>query len=125
MVGVKQGEEMDQRGVFLDLPVEAYEAVLENMPHEPETTHDSLEFLRLLTNYLAAHQEQEINVILADEENGTHIVVIGSDEGTDVDLIDDPDIDPHESLREALEDVREGRVYPLQALWDILDNEAE
>lgn len=34
---------------------------------------------------------------------------------------EDADIDPAESLRRAIRDVKAGRVYPIETLWDGID----
>jgi predicted DNA-binding protein len=36
---------------------------------------------------------------------------------------EDEDIDVATSLREALRDVREGRVYPIEKLWEMVDSD--
>jgi hypothetical protein len=35
---------------------------------------------------------------------------------------DEDDIDPAEALREAMRDIKAGRVYPVETLWEDLDD---
>ncbi|GEM_PF-5062842 len=57
--------------------------------------------------------------------NAVVVEFLHDDEFDDDDLIEDDDVDPRELPREALADVRAGRVYTEEEFWKALEDDAE